>query len=205
VYGESKALGSGGQFIGASGYGVEALSDAGSALKAESQKNTAAIVTTRGTGVSALIINQWGSGNIITGRDSSNAEVFRVTNAGDVQVRGVTLTSDRHAKTNFSSLDTLAVLEKVAALPISRWNYKTDASSLNHIGPMAQDFHAAFGLNGSDDTHINAVDAQGVALAAIQGLNAKLERSNQKLQAENARLRALLANLEARLSKLERR
>jgi hypothetical protein len=186
------------------GYGVEAISEF-TALKAESQKNTAAIVTTRGTGVSALIINQWGSGNIITGRDSSNAEVFRVTNAGDVQVRGVTLTSDRHAKTNFSSLDTLAVLEKVVALPISRWNYKTDASSLNHIGPMAQDFHAAFGLNGSDDTHINAVDAQGVALAAIQGLNAKLERSNQKLQAENARLRALLANLEARLSKLERR
>ena len=40
---------------------------------------------------------------------------------------------------------------------------------LRHISPIAQDFSAAFGV-GEDDTHINTVDADGVALAAIQGL-----------------------------------
>jgi hypothetical protein len=116
---------------------------------------------------------------------------------GDVFARGVKLTSDRNAKTNFQSVDARAVLEKIAALPVTRWNYKTDAPSEQHIGPMAQDFHAAFGLSGKDDTHISAVDAQGVALAAIKGLNAKLE-------AENTALRASLTVLEARLTALER-
>jgi hypothetical protein len=67
---------------------------------------------------------------------------------------------------------------------------------------MAQDFHAAFGL-GPDDKHISSVDADGVALAAIQGLNEKVdvrsERSEvrmQKLEAENAELKVRLAALE---------
>ena len=42
------------------------------------------------------------------------------------------------------------------------------------MGPMAQDFREAFGL-GTDDKTITQVDANGVTLAAIQGLNAKLE------------------------------
>jgi Chaperone of endosialidase len=196
VYGESTG-GSGGQFKSTNGYALEAVSDF-TALTAESKKNTAAIVTTRGTGVSALIINQWGSGNIITGRDASNAEVFRVLNDGSVFSKTNSYTSDRNAKTNFSSVNALGVLEKVAAMPVTRWNYKSDASGIVHIGPMAQDFHAAFGLNGADDTHINTVDAQGVALAAIKGLN-------QKLETENAALKAQFKALEARLAKLERK
>jgi hypothetical protein len=51
-----------------------------------------------------------------------------------------------------------------------------------HIGPMAQDFHAAFGLNGSDDKHISTVDEGGVALAAIQGLNQKLAEKDAQIQ-----------------------
>jgi flagellar biosynthesis/type III secretory pathway protein FliH len=42
------------------------------------------------------------------------------------------------------------------------------------MGPTAQDFQAAFGL-GSDEQCIGTVDADGVALAAIQGLNEKVE------------------------------
>ena len=38
------------------------------------------------------------------------------------------------------------VLEKVAALPISAWNYKFDDASVRHLGPMAQDFFAAPGI-----------------------------------------------------------
>jgi hypothetical protein len=60
-------------------------------------------------------------------------------------------TSDRNAKENFSPVYPRAILEKVAALPVTRWNFKIDNDS-EHLGPMAQDFHAAFGLNGEDDT-----------------------------------------------------
>lgn len=62
---------------------------------------------------------------------------------------------------------------KVAQLPIQTWAYKSDPHT-KHLGPVAQDFHAAFGL-GTDDKHIATVDADGVAVAAIQGLNQKLE------------------------------
>ncbi len=61
------------------------------------------------------------------------------------------------------------MLDKVATLPIMRWNYKTDTNTV-HVGPMAQDFHATFNV-GPDEKHIATVDEEGVALAAIQGLS----------------------------------
>src|SRR5436190_4363388 len=94
--------------------------------------------------------------------------------------------SDRNLKENFAPVSPREVLEKVAGLPISRWNFKGD-SATPHVGPMAQDFHAAFSL-GTDERHIATVDADGIALAAIQGLNQKLET---QLKAKDARLDAL--------------
>lgn len=91
-------------------------------------------------------------------------------------------------------MDSTEMLAKVVALPLARWNYKA-APGLNHIGPVAQDFHTAFGLNGEDDKHIATVDADGVALAAIQGLNQKLEET----RAENQLLRERLSEIEKML------
>ena len=105
--------------------------------------------------------------------------------------------SDRNAKENFKPVDPRAVLDKVAALPLSEWNYKTDTAS-RHLGPMAQDFYAAFHV-GPDDKHIAIVDESGVALAAIQGLNQKVEDLNGQLKrrdAENAELKRRLERLE---------
>ena len=64
---------------------------------------------------------------------------------------------------------------------------------------MAQDFHAAFGL-GIDDKHISDGDMDGVALAAIQGLNQKREA---QLKAKDEELQAIkhrLAEIEKLLS-----
>jgi hypothetical protein len=105
--------------------------------------------------------------------------------------------SDRNSKRDFTAVNPVEVLAKISALPISEWQYKVDAAEVRHIGPMAQDFHAAFGLNGGDDKHISTVDEGGVALAAIQGLNQKLETENQE---KNAKIR----ELEARLNQLEK-
>jgi hypothetical protein len=99
--------------------------------------------------------------------------------------------SDRAIKTNFGSVDPADMLDRVRSLPISTWNYTSDDPSIRHIGPMAQDFTAAFGV-GSDDRHIHPLDGQGVALAAIQGLLAQME----ELRQENIRLAARVAALE---------
>ena len=92
------------------------------------------------------------------------------------------------AKEHFAALDGKAVLAKVISLPVTEWNYKDDSMEKKHIGPMAQDFHAAFQLDGADDKHISVVDEGGVALAAIQGLNQKLE---SEAQTKDAEIRAL--------------
>jgi len=117
-------------------------------------------------------------------------------------------TCDRNAKENFREADARAVLEKVVALPVQTWNYKSQAAGIRHIGPMAQDFKAAFGV-GESDTGIATVDADGVALAAIQGLNEKVEVGGQKsaariqkLEAENAELKQRLVDLERAIQKL---
>jgi hypothetical protein len=82
-----------------------------------------------------------------------------------------------------------------SALPISEWNFKEDADT-RHLGPMAQYFHAAFGL-GTDDKHIATVDANGVALAAIQGLNRKLDETILAQETHIAQLTTTVAELKA--------
>lgn len=111
-----------------------------------------------------------------------------LTVEGTVHAEAFNTTSDRNAKANFASVDPHEILERVNALPISRWNFRTQPG-IRHVGPMAQDFHDAFGL-GTDDRHIATVDADGIALAAIQGLNRKLEATIQRLEARIAELEA---------------
>ena len=127
--------------------------------------------------------------------------VASVENDGTIKSKGVALTSDRNVKEHFAPLDTERVLEKVAGLPVTEWNYKTDAAGVKHIGPVAQDFSATFGLNGEDDKHISVVDEGGVALAAIQGLNAKLEAEVQDLRSQNGKLERRLADIEAMMKR----
>jgi hypothetical protein len=107
--------------------------------------------------------------------------------------------SDRNAKENFDDVNASEVLAKVAAMPIRTWNYKTQADSIRHIGPTAQDFRAAFGV-GESDTGITTVDADGVALAAIQGLLEELKRRDKTI--EELKLRS--AGLEASSAKVDR-
>ena len=104
--------------------------------------------------------------------------------------------SDRNAKENFEPVNARTVLDKVAALPLSTWNYKAQTNGVRHIGPMAQDFKAVFGV-GETETGITTVDADGVALAAIQGLNQKLEEKEAEIQD----LKHRLARLEKLISR----
>ena len=111
--------------------------------------------------------------------------------------------SDRNAKEHFQPVHAREVLEKVAALPLSRWSYKTDPET-RHVGPMAQDFYAAFDV-GTDNKHIGLGDEGGVALAAIQGLNEKVDEKDteiQSLKQQNESLEKRLDQMEALLKQL---
>jgi hypothetical protein len=143
-----------------------------------------------------------GSSNIDIGNPglSSDVNIVRIGSAqtatylpGQVFANGMSISSDRNVKSGFTPVNPETVLGKILAMPVTEWQYKADANTVRHIGPMAQDFHAAFGLNGGDDKHISVVDESGVALAAIQGLNEKLNEKDAEIE-----------DLKARLEKLER-
>lgn len=103
--------------------------------------------------------------------------------------------SDRSVKANFVAVDGRDILVRLAAIPIQIWNYTAQDPSIRHIGPMAQDFYAAFGV-GEDERYISTIDADGVALAAIQALYAE----NQALESRVTDLEMRLAALEAQMN-----
>jgi hypothetical protein len=140
------------------------------------------------------------SGQLDIFRSSSGTPMARFNSSG-LTVNGTFVSSsDRNVKAGFEEVDSQAVLEKVAALPITRWHYTNDMST-PHLGPVAQDFHAAFNV-GTDDKHIATVDADGVALAAIQGLNRKLEEKLKDKETELQGLRQRMADLERIVARL---
>jgi hypothetical protein len=118
--------------------------------------------------------------------DTTNLMVM--SNGARLTKGGVwTNNSDRNLKTDFRAVSGAEVLRRLDAMPITNWSYKTEGEGVRHIGPMAQDFAAAFRV-GSDDTHITTIDESGVALAAIQ----QLYRENQELKAAVAALQRRL-------------
>ena len=112
--------------------------------------------------------------------------------------------SDRNAKDAIVPVAGKEILKALAGVALSTWSYKGQGQT-RHIGPMAQDFAAAFKV-GEDDRTISSVDADGVALAAIQGLNEMVREQKLELEAKEARITALernLARVQAVLSILE--
>jgi len=107
--------------------------------------------------------------------------------------------SDRNAKTNFATVNARDILARLASVPVQTWTYRSQEKEMTrHIGPMAQDFAAAFNV-GEDNRHISTVDADGVALAAIQGLNEIVQQQKSEIQAKDKRIESLerrLANVE---------
>lgn len=107
--------------------------------------------------------------------------------------------SDRDVKEAFEATDPMLILQRLSELPIQTWNYKWNDAAVRHIGPMAQDFAAAFAV-GEDDKHICTVDAQGVALAAIQGLYRILQEKDAQLEDQRGQTESLREQLQQQQS-----
>ncbi len=154
----------------------------------------------------------WADSNNLDFSSSADAE-FNVRASGGTRIysnsaltAGVTLAagasawvavSDSILKRNIRVLDGKEMLEKVLQLPIKRWSYKAQDASIEHIGPMAQDFYPLFQV-GDDEKTISTIDPPGIALAAIQGLYKMLEEQ----KAENEELRGELRELRELVQKL---
>jgi hypothetical protein len=171
------------------------------------------------------------SNTAVDGEPVTGAETFSVSATGGVRFitggsavtyidaasTGWSTTSTRAAKTNIDPVDPGEALAGVDSMEIATWEYTDDdgdGAGTTHIGPMAEGFHDAFDV-GSSDEHINSINADGVAFAAIQGLAAKLDEREERiesqadrineLETENETLRKRNAELEDRLAAVEDR
>ena len=140
-----------------------------------------------------------GSHNDAQNNPGGGSKLMDLSSTGNLTVSGAYFpSSDRNVKKDFADVNSREILARVAELPLKTWVYTNDAA-VRHIGPMAQDFSRAFGV-GMDDKHIATVDADGVALAAIQGLNQIVEEKRTEI----TELKKRNAALETRMDELER-
>ena len=143
------------------------------------------------------------SGVLIIGIAANPA--LRLEANGNMEINGtLTENSSREAKRTILPVDSAEVLTQLTELPIATWNYKDTNPGIRHMGPMAEDFHATFGL-GKDDTGISTLDMSGVALAAIQelaALNEAKDRRIGELEAEQSALAAEVAEMRALVEQL---
>jgi hypothetical protein len=123
--------------------------------------------------------------------DLSGVQEFMLQRGtGNLTIAGtLTQNSDQTRKTNITRVNGSDILGKVLSLPISTWAYK-ESSDILHLGPMAQDFHAAFGL-GEKPTTIATIDTSGVALASIQALYELIQQRDVEIRELRERLESL--------------
>jgi hypothetical protein len=129
--------------------------------------------------------------------DASQTDRFVVDSSGNVLARGtISQLSSRTAKENFEPIDNRALLAKIDALPVGSWNYRGAPERERHIGPVAEDFHAAFEL-GASNRYIAPTDMAGVALASVKALQEEIHDRDAKIEQLEDRLRKLEARLDA--------
>jgi hypothetical protein len=88
---------------------------------------------------------------------------------------------NRNIKENFEKINLEELLTRIKNIPVTKWNYKSGDPTIKYIGPVAQDFYAAFQLGGTDSLGINSINIDGVNMAGVQALINRTDelKSNQ--------------------------
>jgi hypothetical protein len=167
-----------------SGHGITAYSQNGIGIYSSS--GTSYGIWGQSANTFAVIGEDSGSGIGVYGYSATGYAGYF---SGKVGATSYVTVSDRNAKTNFKPIDGKDVLKRISGLPVTSWEFKADPQK-HHVGPTAQDFHAAFGLDGDDDKHINLTDLAGVSLAAIQELNKEMKQKDAQIAELKAQLAA---------------
>jgi hypothetical protein len=141
--------------------------------------------------------------SIVMDNQAAAGTELTLTSTGNMTIAGtLTQNSDRDSKRDIVSVHPEEILAKVATLPIATWNRKVDPPSVRHLGPMAQDFAAAFGL-GDNERQISTLDMAGVSLASIQALYRMVSETTAQKDEEIGQLKSENADLSRRLAALE--
>lgn len=152
-----------------------------------------------------MSVNNPGS-NFTLNFDDGDGPELAVSSSGALtgvtSCTGCAAPSDRALKENFAAVDRRAVLKGLLGLDVSTWNYKTISPGERHIGPMSQDFFAAFAVG--RDVTLSPVDTFGVTTAAIQALSDQTTEANKALSDQVAELQQLVAALKAELEQLKK-
>lgn len=135
-------------------------------------------------------------GTIIYSNAAMNAGVSLAPGAG-----AWATISDRNRKENFRPENAESVLSRLVSLPVTSWNYRSQDASIRHMGPMAQDFNAAFGL-GESDTTITTTDIDGVTILAVQALARRTDELRARTE-ELESLRREVVDLRSRFGEVE--
>jgi hypothetical protein len=220
--GELLTSGTNNVFIGNEAGNVTTTSNQNTLIGAKTEINNSLVNSIAlGYGANVTMSNAVAIGSGSTrfgmGTSPSNASIIKVNGTTAVLTLGGAWpnASDRNIKENVTKPDQQAILEKVMMLPVSQWNYIKEDDTIKHIGPMAQDFYALFGLGGDDKT-VSTIDPAGVALVAIQALYQKqldLEASQHSLQvvtktvsaqqSELTQLKETLAEIKAQIQTMQ--
>ena len=128
-------------------------------------------------------------GDFIISQQQNPGVEFRLTQTGNLTISGtLTQSSSRYVKDNIEALDGREILAKVVDLPLAKWSYQ--GQDARHLGPMAEDFHASFGL-GDTDKGLTTIDVSGVALASIKGLHEMVQEKDERIVELEERIQAL--------------
>jgi membrane-associated phospholipid phosphatase len=128
-----------------------------------------------------MTVSRDGSGTEeLTIRDGLDAVGPTLVVAGSVQGTQLLNSSSREIKTGFAPVDPGAVLAGLSELPVTSWRYRHEPPGARHVGPVAEDFQARFGLG--DGETISTVDAVGVLMAAVQALHGENRALSRRLE-----------------------
>lgn len=102
--------------------------------------------------------------------------------------------SSRTIKENFADVSRAEVLQRLRELPIQTWNFTSAPAADRHLGPVAEDFFAAFGL-GTSESSIGVQDLAGIGLVGVQALADRSDAIDARVAALEAQNAALLKEL----------